>query len=410
MDIVGLDDSYNYLIQMGINPTHISKTGAGLALGTSGITPIEMAGAYATIANSGVYLEPLSFTTVEDKDGNVILDANEIREKRQVFKPHTAWLVTDMLVDAVQRGTGKEARIEGMTVGGKTGTNQNAQGVFFAGITPYYTMTLWIGHDNYKPLDDDVYASGTAAPLWKYIMAQLLEGKEDAPIIDANPEELGLVRVSVCSVSGKLATQACKDDLSGHKPIDAWYFADTMPTQTCDLHELYPVCMDSGKIASPFCPDTEGNLVMKSLLFLPEDSIYWKLTDAQREKYLPGAMHALSGTSLADLDPSMPAYHSYYCDIHTIDWFNEQAERNNIIDAAASQISASNAVLSNPAYAMSLNDQQQLADKINELSSLISKSASTIAAIEQKTAELKQLTSTLVALYTPTDPDPGQEP
>lgn len=410
MDLVSLDDSYNYLLQMGINPAHISKTGAGLALGTSGVTPIEMAGAYATIANSGVYLEPLSFTKVLDKDGNVILDATEIRDKRQVFKDTTAWVVTDMLVNAVNSGTGKEARIDGMTIGGKTGTNQDALGIYFAGITPYYTMTLWIGHDNYKPLDKEVYASSSAAPLWQYIMAQLLDGKEDKPIIDQTPEELGLVKVSICSVSGKVATDACKEDMSGHKPVSAWFPADKVPTETCDWHELHQICLTSGKIATPFCPETEGNIASKSLLLLPSDSIYWKLTADQRNKYLPGALPAPpDAMSILDLDPSMPEYYNYYCDIHTEEWYNGQIMRNSAIDAAKDQISISNGVLSSSQYAMSMSDRQRLIDKINELNSLINNATSTIAAIEQKTDELRQLTEMLVALYTPVeDPEPEQ--
>lgn len=407
MNIVGLDDSYNYLLQMGINSTHINKTGAGLALGSSGITPIEMAGAYATIANSGVYYEPLSFTRVEDKNGNIILDADEIRDKRQVFEPSTAWIVTDMLVDAVNNGTGKKAQIKGMTVGGKTGTNQDAIGIYFAGITPYYTMTLWIGHDNYKPLDKDVYASSSAAPLWQYIMAQLLDGKENKPIIDQTPEQLGLVKVSVCSVSGKIATEACSADLSGHKPITAYYPANKVPTETCDWHVLQPVCLTSGKVATEFCPNTEENIANKSLLMLPEDSIYWKLSEAQRNKYLPGAMPALPyGLTLSDLIQSMPEYYQYYCDIHNEAWYNGQVLRNNAIEAANDQINDSSQVLSDPQYAMSMSDRQRLTDKINELSATIRNAASTAAAIEQKTDELRQLTAMLVSLYTPNNPAP----
>jgi penicillin-binding protein 1A len=399
MNVVGLDDSYNYLLDMGINPAHINKTGAGLALGTSGITPIEMAGAYAAIANSGVYQEPLSFSLVTDRDGNVILDANEIRDSRQVFKPSTAWLLTDMLVDAVSSdsGTGKNARIEGMTVGGKTGTNQNAKGIYFAGFTPYYTMTLWIGHDNYKPLASDVYASSSAAPLWQYIMAQLVNGKTDAPIIDKDPTELGLVKVKICSVSGKLATDACEAD-SSHPPIEAWYPADEVPTEYCDWHQLYPVCKESGKIATPYCP--EEDIEMKSLLFIPEDSIYWQLTAAQRQKYLPGSLHALAnGMALEDLDPSMTAYYDYYCDIHTKEWYDGQVALGDAIDAAKNQLDESNAVLTDPKYAMSMNDKQQLINKINELTGLISDSSSTTAAIEQVTEELRQLTVKLVSIY-----------
>ena len=403
MNLVGLDDSYNYLLTMGVNPAHINKTGAGLALGTSGITPIEMAGAYATIANSGVYMEPLSFTKVLDKDGNVILDASKIRNSRQVFKPATAWLLTDILENAVNSGTGKKAKISGMNVAGKTGTNQDAIGVCFSGYTPYYTMSLWIGHDNYKPLASNVYASSSAAPLWQHIMSQLVKGKENKPIIDKTPEELGLVKVKICSVSGKLATDACEADAK-HKPVDAWFPADKVPTEKCDWHQTYPVCKESGKIATQYCP--ESDIEMKNLLFLPDDSIYWKLTDAQRNKYLPGALHALSnGLSVDDLDPSMPEYYKYYCNIHTQEWNDEQVARNDAIDVAQTQIYNSRAMLTNPKYAMSMSDRQQLTNKINALSSLIKNSSSTTAAIEQSTEELRQLTEKLIAVYSPASPE-----
>jgi len=406
MELVGLDDSYNYLVDMGVNPAHINKSGAGLALGTSGITPVEMAGAFAAIANAGVYQEPLSFTLVTDREGNVILDAKEIRDSRQVFKPSTAWLLTDMLVEAVssKSGTGRNARIEGMTVGGKTGTNQNAKGVYFVGFTPYYTMSLWIGHDDYKPLAEDVYASSSAAPLWQYIMAQLVKDKPNAPIIDASPEELGLVKVRVCSVSGKKATEACEAD-STHKPVDAWYPSNSASSlESCDWHQTYPTCKESGKIATQYCPNDQ--IEMRSLLMLPDDSIYWKLTNAQLQKYLPGAQHALpGGLTLADIDPSMPEYASYFCNIHTLEWYEQQEALRSAISAANNQLRTSNDVLTDPQYAMSLDDKQQLLNKINELANLISNPSATAAAIEQVTEELRQLTVRLVSIYSGMEPD-----
>ena len=122
LNLVGIENSYNYLIDLGIDPKHIQKTGSGLALGTSGITPIEMAGAYATIANGGVYLEPLSFIRVEDSEGNIIMSADDVdgvegvRQERKVFDESTAWLVTDMLVNAVRerhRHTCTDRRYDG---------------------------------------------------------------------------------------------------------------------------------------------------------------------------------------------------------------------------------------------------------------------------------------------------------
>ncbi len=409
LNIVKPDDSFNYLVNMGINPKHIQKTAAGLSLGTSGITPIEMAGAYAMIANGGEYLEPLSFTVVKDKDGNVILNADEIREERRVFKETTAFILTQMLVDAVDHGTGSNAKISGMTIGGKTGTNQDAKGVFFSGISPYYTATLWIGHDDYKPLDSTVYASSSAAPLWKDFMSKILEGKADAPIINKTPEELGLERVEICSVSGKRATEACKAD-PDHGAEFAYFIKGTAPTETCDVHYLLKICPDSHKLATSYCEQVHGALEAKSYVVLPPDSIYWQYrSEEERNKYMPNLMMAPEGDlSLAEImnDPSSPDYYQYFCDIHNEAWWQEQVYKSSAINSANAQIGAANNVLSNPMYVMSNEDRTSLNNKISELQQLIADGSSTSGAIEQKTYELETLTNRLVVLYTPVAPTP----
>lgn len=405
MNHVWIQDSYNYLVQMGINPVDINQTGAGLALGSSGITPIELAGAYATIANGGVYLEPLSFRYVEDRNGNIILDASKIREERRVFKESTAWIVTDMLVDAVQTGTGKQARISGMTIGGKTGTNQESRGILFAGISPYYTATLWIGHDLYKPLHKNVYASSSAAPLWKDFMSKILDGLENKPIIDSSPADLGLVKLTVCSVSGKLATDACSHDLGGHKPVSAWFAAGTEPTESCDWHMLYTVCPESGKISGQYCP-VEGSSTVRSLLLVPSDSIYWKLSKAQRDEYLPGMLPALGeGETITNINPASPQYKTYFCDIHTETWYAAQVARDQAIVFANAQINYSESILANPVYEMSSAHRTQLNNAIKSLKKAIADLSSTASAIEQKTSELKSITDMIELLYTPDSED-----
>lgn len=230
MDEVGLNTAYNYLVTLGVNPKHINKTGAGLALGTSGITPLEMAGGFAAIANSGEYLEPISFTVVKDADGKVILDATQMQEHRQVYKESTAYQLVDMLKDAVQNGTGQNAKISGQEVAGKTGTNDKYRGVFFAGITGYYTATVWIGHDNYQPsFRYGTTGGGYAAPLWQNFMSKILSGKSNKKILEGSPEDYGLVKCTVCSETGMLAGKFC--------PHKTEYFAkDTAPTKTCTKH------------------------------------------------------------------------------------------------------------------------------------------------------------------------------
>ena len=259
MSMVGISDSVEYLEAMGIDPDHINADGSGLALGSSGITVREMAQAFGTIANSGTYQKPLTFTKITDADGNVILDmkAKQAESQRQVFREGTAYMLVDMLVDAVQSGSGRSARIDGMTVGGKTGTHSDYRSVFFAGFTPYYSGAVWVGHDEFKSLYSGATGGKEAAPLWKAVMERIIEakGQEDKEIIEDDPESLGLTRVTLCSLTGKLATDACYAD-DDFAPTTDWCHADSVPTETCDLHVLLPTDASTGQIARAGCPNT----------------------------------------------------------------------------------------------------------------------------------------------------------
>ena len=208
MTKVGIENSYNYLVNLGVSTKALNADGVGLALGTSGITVIEMAGAYGCIANGGTYLEPLSFSKVVDNNGNTILDANEVRETRQVYKPSSAYMLVDALTNAANSGTGWRAKLSGITTAGKTGTNHGNRGVFFAGMTGYYTSTIWIGHDEYKSLPR-AYGGDTAAPIWKTYMQKIHEGLSNKSILEGGAGSYGVVTKSVCSVSGKIPHEGC---------------------------------------------------------------------------------------------------------------------------------------------------------------------------------------------------------
>ncbi|MDO4568075.1 MAG: transglycosylase domain-containing protein [Clostridia bacterium] len=272
-DIVTTATSKEYLVNLGIDESRINQDGPGLALGTSGITPIEMAAAFGTIANEGEYLEPLAFTRVIASNGKVVLDADSIRETRQVFKRSTAYLLTDMMEDVVESGTGTAAQIDGMTVSGKTGTNDNYTSVYFAGMTPYYSASLWIGHDNYNQKLRTGSTGGTyAAPLWQAFMAKIHEGLDDKPIIDESPVQLGLVQRTVCSISGKLATAACYADCGGHTPITDWFYSEDVPTDTCDMHTIMSICTESGEPASIYC--ALSGVTTGGYILINSDSVY----------------------------------------------------------------------------------------------------------------------------------------
>lgn len=265
---VGLDKSAEYLVELGIPESQINKDGPGLALGTTGITPVQMAGAYATIANNGVYQEPLSFSKVVDSDGRIILDASQVRDTHRVFKESTSWLLVDMMEDVVESGTGTRARIHGMTVAGKTGTNSDYSSVCFSGFTGYYAASVWIGHD-YPEYKLDHHATGGvyAAPLWQNFMERIHDGLEDKDIVDGDPDSLGLTRRTVCAVSGKIATEACHGD-AGHPPVTDWFYEENIPEDACDMHVVYNVCKDSGYIACDACKNVE----QRGVLVIGKDS------------------------------------------------------------------------------------------------------------------------------------------
>jgi penicillin-binding protein 1A len=114
-----------------------------LPLGTSDITPLEMASAYATLANDGVYNPPYMIERIEDSAGNVIYQHAAAPEQR--VSPQVARLVTSILIQNVQGGTGTAARIRGQQAAGKTGTTQGATDGWFVGYTPSLSTAVWVG-------------------------------------------------------------------------------------------------------------------------------------------------------------------------------------------------------------------------------------------------------------------------
>ncbi|MCM1088034.1 MAG: transglycosylase domain-containing protein [Muribaculaceae bacterium] len=247
---------FDYLMNFGfttlverkeINGQIFSDIQQSLALGgiTNGVTNEELNAAYACIANGGTYIKPKLYTKVLDHDGNVILD-NTPPQSKQVIKETTAYLLTDAMVDVVTAagGTGGSVNFGNMAIAGKTGTTSDYNDVWFAGYTPYYTATTWAGFDNNVKLTGE--EKNLAKKLWRATMSKI---HEELPS-QSFSIPAGIVTATVCSRSGKLPIDGlCNGTLRTE------YFAEgTVPTETCDIHYVGPVCQYSLLPATESCP------------------------------------------------------------------------------------------------------------------------------------------------------------
>lgn len=150
-----------------------------LALGSSGVSLLELASAYAVFANQGVRIEPALIASVTDNSGRV-LESREI-SPQQVTSKETAYVITNILEDVVQRGTAKKAKAIGRPVAGKTGTTNEFTDAWFIGFTPNLAAGVWVGFDDNRPLGDRE-AGGTAAlPIWISFMEEALSHFPVAP-------------------------------------------------------------------------------------------------------------------------------------------------------------------------------------------------------------------------------------
>ena len=174
-----------------------------LALGglTHGVTNVELCAAYAAIANSGNYIEPIYYTKILDHNGNVLIEKNSAG--RSVIKESTAWLLTSAMEDVVTQGTGTACQLDNMTVAGKTGTTDAYNDLWFVGYTPYYTCAVWSGYDNNEKLPED--ARNFHKNLWKKVMTRIHEGLEDRDF----DMPASVDKISVCEETGLLPRAGC---------------------------------------------------------------------------------------------------------------------------------------------------------------------------------------------------------
>lgn len=264
LDQIGLDVSKEYLARFGIinrqhperdyfvqaneNPNHNDENLA-MSLGamTNGQTTLSMASAYQAIGNNGQHIEATSVSRIVDNDGNVLYE--NPRRTEEVLPPEINYQLLTALDNVLQNGFARwYLDFEGRSqIVGKTGTTDYSMDFWFVGTTPYYTTAVWVGSDNaFLYLEGN---SGLAARVYQAISDIVHEGTEPATF--QQPD--GLFEVEVCMISGKLATDLCRQD---HRETVETILvsSQTEPTQTCDVHVLADIDTRNDLLASSTTP------------------------------------------------------------------------------------------------------------------------------------------------------------
>lgn len=144
-----------------------------LPLGAVDVTPMEMAGAYATFASNGWASETTFIVQVTDSNGKVLLDNTP--KRRLVLDPWSAASINDVLQGVINNGTATRAQI-GRPAAGKTGTTSSERDVWFVGYVPQLSTAIWVGNDDYTPLARGATGGGYVAPIWRDFMVQAVQG------------------------------------------------------------------------------------------------------------------------------------------------------------------------------------------------------------------------------------------
>jgi len=203
VDAMGVGKVIDFARKIGISsdmPHNLS-----IALGSLSVTPLELAGGYSVFAGGGMKMKPIAIKYVSDAQGR-ILESSE-PEGDQVITQETAFLITSMMEDVVNYGTGWRAKALGRPVAGKTGTTNDYRDAWFVGYVPDMLSAVWVGFDDMRPLGHQETGARAASPIWVSFMKAVETGEHGFTV----PE--GIVSYPVDPGNGLLA----RDAVSGVK-------------------------------------------------------------------------------------------------------------------------------------------------------------------------------------------------
>jgi len=238
MEKIGIETVIRHAHAMGIKEE--LKPYLSLALGSAEVTVVEMASALSVLSNMGIKFEPTTIKKIIDANGNVIED-NTKRKGLKILPAPTAYTVTDMLKAVIDSGTGTNAFI-GRPAAGKTGTTSDYRDAWFVGYTPDYSAVVWIGNDDFSPMER-VYGGDYPAMIWSDFMKK---AEEKLPVTDFKLPESDYVEVDICPESGLIAGAKCPS------VVKRSFQKGTEPKHICNIshevrqeHTVSPTAVDN---------------------------------------------------------------------------------------------------------------------------------------------------------------------
>lgn len=218
----------SYLKLLNFHKTVYEDNVEAISLGgfTYGTNPLEMAGAYSTLARNGIFIQPTCIVKIVSSTGEEIYNHKNVIPRR-VYAQRATILMTECLMDVVQNGTGKAAHFDGVQIARKTGTTNDEKDSWFAGYTPYKTAVIWAGHDTPKE-DPSISQKNITASLFREIMKHIhqkyIEQPETLKVFttmeefeEEKKEVLQAIEVDFISITtpkiSKLANMSCLSTL-----------------------------------------------------------------------------------------------------------------------------------------------------------------------------------------------------
>ena len=186
---IGIPYAIDYARKFGF--TSDLTPNLSLALGSSGVSLMEITEAYSVFANQGRLLKPVLVERVQDRNGDLVFDAKP--DAKQIISPQTAFLMTHLLRGVIEHGTGRQMLELKRPLAGKTGTTNDLRDAWFMGFSPQMVCGVWVGQDDNKPLGRRETGARAAGPIWKEFMGLALKDlpAEDFPV----PEKIVFARV-----------------------------------------------------------------------------------------------------------------------------------------------------------------------------------------------------------------------